>query len=167
MVQIRAAKLDDVPGIVAIHNVLIETTTYEWTDVPHTVAGRTDWFRQQEDQGFPVLVADDDGAVVGWCTFGWFRDARTRPGYRFTVEHTVHVAESHQGQGLGRILMEALTAVAVEQGRRVLVAAICGSNQPSIRFHEHLGFVETGRMPGVGEKWGQALDLVLLQQDLT
>ena len=167
MVQIRVATTDDVPGIVVIHNVLIETTTSEWTDVPHTVAARTEWVRQQQEQGFPVLVADDDGDVVGWCTFGWFRDARTRPGYRFTVEHTVQLAESHRGLGLGRRLMADLTEVAVEQGRRVMVAAICGSNESSIRFHEHLGFVETGRMNGVGEKWGRSLDLVLLQQDLT
>ena len=166
MVQIRPATLDDLPGIVTIHNALIETTTFEWTEVPHTVAARTTWFHQQQADGFPVLVADDGGEVVGWCTYGWFRDARVRPGYRFTVEHTVHVAASHQGQGLGRTLMDALIAVATEQGRRVMVAAVCGSNEPSIRFHEHLGFVETGRMPGVGEKWGRSLDLVFLQRDI-
>lgn len=167
MVQIRPATLDDLPAIVAIHNELIETTTYEWTEVPHTLASRTPWFHQQQADGFPVLVGEDAGELVGWCTFGWFRDARARPGYRFTVEHSVHVIASHKGQGIGRALMDALAVVAIEQGRRVMVAAICGSNEASIRFHEHLGFVETGRLPGVGEKWGRPLDLVLLQRSLT
>lgn len=165
--QIRPATLDDLPAIVDIHNALIETTTYEWTESPHTLAARTDWFHRQQEAGFPVLVAEEDGQVVGWATFGWFRDAIARPGYRFTVEHTVHVAGTHHGRGWGRRLVAALVDEARSQGRRVMVAAICGSNEPSIRFHEHLGFVETARMPGVGEKWGRPLDLVLLQLELT
>jgi L-amino acid N-acyltransferase YncA len=48
----------------------------------------------------------------------------------------------------------------------VLVAAIDASNGRSITFHAKMGFVEVARMPGVGEKWGQRLDLVLMQTDL-
>jgi phosphinothricin acetyltransferase len=47
-----------------------------------------------------------------------------------------------------------------------MVAAIDGSNVRSIDFHSRLGFGEVGRMPGVGEKWGHRLDLVLMQCEL-
>jgi phosphinothricin acetyltransferase len=47
-----------------------------------------------------------------------------------------------------------------------MVAAIDGSNARSIAFHRRVGFRAVGRMPGVGEKAGRRLDLVLMQRDL-
>jgi len=104
--------------------------------------------------------------VVGWAAYGDFRDSRRWPGYRFTVEHTVHVARSHWGCGVGRALVEALADRARRDGKRVMVAGIDGSNTDSITFHARLGFHEVARLPGVGEKWGRRLDLVLMQRDL-
>ena len=63
-----------------------------------------------------VLVAVDDGAVVGFAAYGSFRDDARWPGYRLTVEHTVHVAEGHWGRGVGRVLVEALCAHAGAAG---------------------------------------------------
>jgi phosphinothricin acetyltransferase len=48
----------------------------------------------------------------------------------------------------------------------VVVAAVDGSNEGSIRFHERLGFLQVGRLPGIGFKHDRWLDLVLLQRDL-
>ena len=59
--------------------------------------------------------------------------------------------------------MHALVERARREGKRVMVAAIDGENSGSIRFHERLGFFEVGRMPGIGEKFGRRLDLVLMQ----
>jgi phosphinothricin acetyltransferase len=82
------------------------------------------------------------------------------------VEHSIHVAESHWGRGIGRMLLTELEAHARAEGRRVMVAATDSSNVASIEFHKRLGYVEVARMPGVGDKWGQRLTLVLLQHDL-
>lgn len=51
-------------------------------------------------------------------------------------------------------------------GKHVMVGAVTGENEASIRFHERLGFVEVARMPQVGSKFGRWLDLVLLQKRL-
>lgn len=163
---IRDAGPADLPGLTAIQNALLDSTTYEWTEVPHTVAERATWLARQHDNGHPALVAVDGGQVVGWAAYGDFRDSRRWPGYRFTVEHTVHVARSHWGRGVGRELVEALTERARRDGKRVMVAGIDGSNTDSIAFHARLGFHEVARLPGVGEKWGRRLDLVLMQRDL-
>ena len=56
---------------------------------------------------------------------------------------------------------------AADAGKLVMVAAVDGSNEPSIAFHRKLGFVETARMPGLGVKHGRRLDLVMLQRDLS
>ena len=164
---VRPAVTSDLPAITDIANALIETATVEWTETLHTLANRQVWLEHHQEAGEPVLVAIDDEMVVGWAAYGDFRDSTRWPGYRFTVEHSVHVAESHSGRGVGRSLMSALIADAQASGKRVMVAAIDADNPGSIDFHARLGFVEVGRMPGVGDKWGQRLSLVLMQYDLT
>jgi L-amino acid N-acyltransferase len=162
--EIRPAEPTDLPSLAAIQNALIGSTTYEWTEAPYTVEDREAWLAAHRRDGDPVLVDGDD--VVGFAAYSDFRDTRRWPGYRFTVEHSVHVAASHQGAGVGRALMAALTDHARRAGKRVMVAAIDGSNTGSISFHARLGFVQVARMPGVGEKWGRRLDLVLMQLEL-
>jgi len=166
-VRIREAGVDDVEAITALTNALISTTTYEWREAPFSVEDRRAWLAAKAAAGMPVLVADDGGDVVGWAGYGDFRDTGRWPGYRFTVEHTVHVREDHRGRGVGRRLMEALLDRALADGKRVMVAAIDASNVDSVLFHARLGFAEVGRLPGVGEKFGHRLDLVLMQRDLT
>jgi len=100
---------------------------------------------------------------VGVAAFGWFRDVVKRPGYRFTVENTIHVREDRRGSGVGRDLMRALFDDARQRGKHTMVAAIDSANETSIRLHERLGFVEVARMPEIGAKFGRWLDLVLLQ----
>ena len=163
---IRAAISDDLPAITAIYNVLLETTTHEWTEQLHAVAERAEWLAEQNATGRPALVAVIGDEVVGWATYGDFRDSTRWPGYRFTVEHSIHVREDHWGQGVGRMLIDALIDRARREGKHVMVAGIDAANAGSIRFHERLGFVEVARMPEIGEKFGRRLDLVLMQRIL-
>ena len=165
---IRPATQHDVPALTQIQNALLDTTTYEWTETPHTVEERHAWLAAQAADGHPTLVAEDDdsGTVVGWAAYGDFRDSRKWPGYRFTVEHTVHVAEGHWGRGIGRALVNTLADHARHAGKRVMVAGIDASNVPSIDFHARLDFHEVARMPGIGDKWGRRLDLVLMQREI-
>ena len=60
----------------------------------------------------------------------------------------------------------ALEERALEHGKHVMVAGIAADNEASIRLHEQLGFVESGRMPEVGFKFGRWLDLVMMQKRL-
>jgi phosphinothricin acetyltransferase len=165
-VTIRAAVPEDVPAITEITNALIESTSYEWREEPHTIEDRIRWLEGHDARDEPVLVAVEGDRVVGWTAYGDFRDSTRWPGYRFTVEHTIHVAETHWGAGVGRARLSRLCELAAASGKRVIVAGIDGSNEDSIRFHARLGFTEVGRMPGVGDRAGRRLDLVLMQRDL-
>lgn len=161
---IRDATDDDMPAIRDIYNALIPTTTGAWTESLQTLRQRRAWFRRQRANGFPVLVADENGHVIGFSAYGSFRGAGKWMGYRFTVEHTVHVRESHWGTGVGKALMRELTDRARRADIHVMVGAIDSDNLASIRFHESLGFSIVARMPEVGFKFGRRLDLVLMQR---
>lgn len=161
-VMVRPASSADAAAIGSILNALLATTAIEWTDTPHTTDSILEWLDEHEI----VLVAEEKKEVVGVAAFGWFRDVVRRPGYRFTVENTVHVREDHWGSGVGRELMEALIGEARKSGKHTMVAAVDGSNETSIRFHERLGFIEVARMPQIGAKFSRWQDLVLLQLHL-
>ena len=165
-VVIRDAEEGDLPGILELVNALLLTTTTEWTEMPYTLQDRRAWLERHQEAAEPVLVADVNGEIAGFAAYGDFRDAKKWPGYRFVVEHTVHVHEKHWRSGIGRALIDALCERAAIAGKRVMVAAIDGENVGSIRFHERCGFVEVARMPNIGFKFGRWLTLVLLQRRL-
>jgi len=162
--QIRDATSDDLPALTALYNELITTTTITWSEQQQTVEERALWFEARKRRGFPVLVAVEVGSVLGSATFGDFRDSISRPGYRFTVEHSVNVFQSAWGRGVGRALMQQLLERAAARGVHVMVGGIDAPNTSSLRFHERLGFQEVARMPETGWKHGRWCDLVLVQR---
>lgn len=160
---VRPATEADLPGILAIYNDAVLNTTAIWNDTVVDLDNRRAWLELRRAQGFPVLVAVIDGSVAGYASFGDFRPFE---GYRRTVEHSVYVATARHRRGLGRTLVEALFPIAKDLGKAVMIGGIDASNAPSLAMHAKLGFRETGRLPGVGQKFGRTLDLVFMQKDL-
>lgn len=160
---IRPATEADLDAILAIYNDAVVKTTAIWNDRPVDLANRRAWFFARASQGYPILVAGEEGQVVGYGAFGDFRPFE---GYRFTVEHSVYVAEGVRRRGIASALLAALEERARGMGKHVMVGGIAADNDASLRLHERLGFVETGRMPEVGFKFGRWLDLVLMQKTL-
>ena len=161
MLQMRDAREEDLAGVLAIYNDVIATTTAIYRDDPATLEDRREWWQARAALGYPVLVAVEEGEVVGFASFG---DFRASPGYRYTVEHSVHVRAGRRGSGLGQALMQPLIARARALGKHVMMAGVDADNAGSIRFHERLGFERVGRLREVGFKFGRRLDLVFLQR---
>jgi len=159
--EIRDAAESDLPGLLAIYNDVIATSTAVYSYLPTTLEERTTWWRARVDMGYPVLAAVDDSGVLGFSTFG---DFRTWPGYRFTVEHSVHVRADTRGRGVGKELVKALFPRAAALGKHVMIAGVDAANEASIRFHERLGFEKSGHLREVGHKFDRWLDLVFLQR---
>ncbi len=160
---IRPATHADLAGILAIYNDVIATSTAVYADVPVTLASRVEWYEGRLKADYPVLVAAEGVEILGFSSFG---DFRAFPGYRFTVEHSVHVAAAARGKGLGGELIKALLPIAKALGKHVILGGIDADNAGSIRFHEQLGFVRVAHMPQVGFKFGRWLDLVFMQKIL-
>jgi phosphinothricin acetyltransferase len=104
--------------------------------------------------GLPYLVAEIDGEFAGYAYAGQFRP--------------VYVAERFQRRGVARLLMQELIAQSASAGIRQMIAVIAepSSSTASVGLHRSLGFDEVGVLRGVGEKFGRALDVLLMQRSL-
>jgi len=156
---VRDAVEGDLGGLLAIYNEVIENSTAVFSDQQVTLEDRAQWLAARQGDGFPVLVADDGGAVAGFGSLGPFR---TWPGYRFTVEHSVHVRADRRGEGIGTILLAALIERARALGMHTMIAGVEAENAASIRLHERLGFSVVATLPEVAWKFDRWLDLVFM-----
>ena len=131
----------------------VPPTTDEWrTKITDIIA-----------RGWPFLVAEEDGAVVGYAYATQFRD---RPAYAETCENSIYIAPSRSGRGLGSALMDMLLPAAANAGFRQMIAVVGGGEPASVALHQKFGFVVAGRMRNVGRKFGHLLDTVYLQRAL-
>jgi L-amino acid N-acyltransferase YncA len=160
MMQIRDAAETDIEQITAIYNEVLTNSTAIYNDRPATTEERVAWWKGRLNQGYPVLVAEDGNRIAGFATFG---DFRSWPGYRFTVEGTVHIRSDARGKGTGTNLLTTLTARAKELGKHTMIAGVDSENAASLRFLERFGFERAGHLREVGFKFGRFLDLVFLQ----
>ena len=160
---IRPAQEDDLPAIVAIYNDVMRTSFTIWREDPTSLAERREWLAETSTLGHPVLVATDSSGPLGFIAAEPFR---SWPGYAATWEHSVHVRQDVRSRGVGGRLLEAMEATLRARGAHIMVAGIDSENDGSLRFHARAGFLETGRMPEVGQMRGSWRDLILLQKTL-
>jgi len=150
----------DLPGIVAIYNEVIATSTAVFSEEPTTLERQREAFDRRREAAHPAIVAREDGVVVAFAAYGPFRPW---PGYRRTVEHSVYVSAPARRRGIGSRLVQELLERARSQGMHAVIAGIDADNEPSLRLHKQLGFEQVGRLPEVARKFDRWLDLTLLQ----
>jgi phosphinothricin acetyltransferase len=147
---VRPARQSDLPAILAIYNDAVLNETCIWIDTPVDLAERRAWWQARVAQGYPVLVAETTGEVVGYASFGNFRPFE---GYRFTVEHSVYIASEARRRGVGTLLLTRLIEEARTLRKHAMVGGIGADNAAS-------------RMPELGFKFGRWQDLVFVQKIL-
>jgi L-amino acid N-acyltransferase YncA len=160
-VIIRSATVADLPDILDIYNDAILNTTAVYDYAPHTLDMREAWFVAKCQAGFPVLVAELQGAVAGFGALGHFR---AWEAYRYTAENSLYVAPQYRGQGIGKQLLAQLLQAATEMQLHAIVAGIDADNVASLKLHEQFGFREVAHFPQVGYKFDRWLDLKFMQR---
>lgn len=165
MLSIRPFEFRDISAITAIYReaVLHGTGSYELS--PPDQAEMAKRFADFERQGFPLLVAEENGEVLGYAYASYFR---TRPAYHWLAEDSIYVAPQAKGKGVGKLLLRSLIDRLTAMGFRQLLAVIGDgeNNRASVGLHESLGFHHCGRIQGSGFKHGRWLDTVLMQLPL-
>lgn len=159
--MIRPVKPSDAEAVLEIWNPVIRDTVSTFNSQEKTHSELLAYFEKKERAGEPFFVAVEGDDVLGFATYGPFRGG---VGYRHTFEHTVMVAPSGVGRGVGRALLKAVEFHVQERGAHSLMAGVSGENEQGIRFHKALGYQEVARVPEVGRKFDRWFDLVLLQK---
>lgn len=158
--SIRAATLADLAAIDDIYHHYVRTSVCTLQLTEGTRAEREAWFHEHERAGLPVRVLEDErGRVLGWSSLSRFSP---REGYRITGEDSVYLHPDATGAGRGRRLLEDLLDQARALPIHSVVARIVATQPASLRLHERMGFIEVGRLPEVGHKFGVYVDVVLM-----
>jgi len=160
MVEIRKAHRKDIEAMAEIYNEAVLHTTATFDTAPRSVAAQASWFEEHGDR-YPVLVAEEGGAVVGWASLSRWSE---RCAYTETVESSLYVREGFQGRGIGKALLPAVLDKGSEAGFHTVLAQITEDNEKSIHLHEALGFAVVGVMQEVGRKFGKLLNVALMQK---
>lgn len=161
---VRPAAPQDLPAIQSIysHHVMHGLASFE--EVPPALEEMRRRFEDITKQGFPYLVAEERGEILG---YGYCSLYRTRSAYRHTLEDSIYVKQGQQGKGVGRAVLAELIARCTALNYRQMIAVIGDSaNAGSIKLHASLGFVRAGLLRSTGYKFGRWVDSVYMQLPL-
>ncbi|RCV49160.1 GNAT family N-acetyltransferase [Marinitenerispora sediminis] len=160
-VRVRAVRTEDLAAVAGIYRHYVLHTRVTFDEVPPTPR---DWQERAADltrRGLPFLVAELDGAVVGYA---YAAPWKPKPAYRHTVENSVYLAPDRTGRGLGGRLLAELLEECARCGVHQVVAVIADSGtESSAALHLRHGFTEVGRLRRVGRKHGRWIDTRLFQ----
>ena len=160
---IRPYSPADIPAVTRIYGHYVRDTviTFE-TEMPDEAEMATR-FATIAGKGHPLLIAERDGAVIGYAYASTYRP---REAYRFTCEDSIYLAPDAVGQGLGGKLLARLIEDSAKAGLKQMLAVITAERANSIRLHEKHGFRFIGRYEALGYKFDRWLDIVHLQRAL-
>ena len=166
-VLIREATADDAQRLLEIYAYYVESTaiTFEY-DVPSVeeFRGRIERIKTR----YPYLVIEKNGIIKGYAYAGVFKD---RAAYDRSCEMTIYLERGSSGEGLGRMLYEALEEALRKQGILNLYACIGYPDVPdeyldynSAQFHEHLGYRTVGTFHQCGCKFGRWYSMIWMEK---
>ncbi len=160
--RIRRAIADDLERIFEIYNHEVTGGVNTFDTEPRRLGVDDGWLLDRPER-YPVLVGELDGEVVGWSSLSQWSP---RGAYARTAEVSVYVDRKHRGKGYGRALLGAVVELAPSTGAGTLLARIVEANPISMGVHRSLGFEPIGTQRRAGEKFGQILDVALMDLQL-
>ena len=110
------------------------------------------------------VVALRDGEVVGSAALS---PVSERCVYAGVAENSVYVADSAQGRGVGKALLDELIARAERNGIWTIQTGIFPENEASLALHERCGFRVVGTRERLGQHGGVWRDVVLMERRST
>lgn len=155
---VRAMRDDDADQVLAIYQAGLDGGDASF----ETVAPTWEAFAAAKLPGHGHVAVDPaSGEVAGWVAAS---AVSSRCVYAGVVENSLYVAPSHQGRGLGTLLLNALIASTEAAGIWTIQAGIFPENTASLRLHEKTGFRRLGVRERVGRHHDRWRDVVLLER---
>lgn len=159
-IEVRAAVVADAASVADIYAAHVRDGTASFDTVPRSIEDTVAKISECVERGWPFIVAEQDGSVVGYAYATQFRD---RAAYTYSCENSIYVKADLRGQGVGRLLLAELLVGSEQAGFRQMIAVIGGGEPASVGLHSSLGFEHAGRMRSVGRKFGKWLDTFYMQ----
>jgi phosphinothricin acetyltransferase len=153
----------DIPAVTRIYGHYVRDTVITFETEEPSDAEMANRFATIAGKGHPLLIAEQDGAVIGYAYASTYRP---REAYRFTCEDSIYLSPDAVGKGLGGLLLGRLIEDSRKAGLKQMLAVITAERANSIRLHEKHGFRFIGRYEALGYKFDRWLDIVHMQRAL-
>lgn len=148
---IRVARPADASAMLDIYRPFVENTSITFETVTPTEQEFSARIKHYLES-YPWLVAEINGEIAGYAYASRHRE---RVAYQWSVEVSVYISESFKRSGTARKLYEELFSLLTKQGFRNAYAVINLPNEPSVAFHESMGFIWFATYEQVGYKLGK------------
>ena len=159
MITIRPAIDKDQPAIMEIYNEAVEHTTATFDTEKRSLERQLEWLHNHKNN-HPVIAGEENGIIKGWASLSPWSE---RKAYDGTVEVSVYVHRDHRGKGIGKKLLEIITHEGKRVNNHTILSRISAGNKSSIHIHEVLGYTHIGIMKEVGMKFGNYIDVHMMQ----
>lgn len=146
---IRDVHPRDAGPILEIYRPIVASTAISLESDPPTVAEMTRRIQQAEPR-WPWLVMQGPGRLFGFAHASQFQSC---DAFRYSAQTQVYVHPDDHGEGVGRMLMEALLQRLRGAGHHMAIASITLPNPAGIALHEALGFEQVGIFREVARKF--------------
>ena len=156
---LRPARPADAEAMASIYNEGIGERVATFQSEPQSATDLTPLIDRSATH--PVLVAECEGAVVGWAAVKPYSDF---PPYRPVAECMLYVTRSQRRRGIARMLLNGLSDAAERAGFTKLVGKIFTGNVPSIALVRECGFSEVGVHRRHGRLDGRWLDVLMVER---
>ena len=153
--QIRNVNINDATAIAEIYNYYIKNTPQTFETEPLS-ADEMQRRIAQIIQNYPYLVAEQNGEILGYAYATQFR---FRQAYAYSAEVSIYVRNDAKQKGIGTQLYMRLFDELAKTDIHAIIAGISLPNDPSVRFHERLGFKKVAHFEEVGYKLGRWIDV--------
>ena len=148
-IKIRAAQKTDWPKIIEIYNQAVLESGKTADTEPQSVEGRKEWLDQHLNPKYPILLAEIDSQIVGWCSLSPHR--KGRKALEITAEISYYIDKENRSVGVGKTLIQSAINYAKSNSIKNVFAILLDVNVQSIKILEHFGFEKWGHLPDVAQ----------------
>ena len=157
--KIRYAEIKDASEIAEIYNDAILNSTATCDTEIKTAENRLEWLNVHSKK-YPVLVCEINSKVIGYASMSKWSE---RYAYEDTAEISIYIHKEFRDNGIGKILFQKVIEAGKLGGLHCILSRITHGNEKSIHLHKKFGFTYVGVMKEVAFKFGNRIDVHIMQ----
>lgn len=144
---VRRAGPGDIDRIDEIYNQAVLEKFLVGDVTPWSKEKRLAWYKDHDNDDYPLYVADVDGRAVGFVYITAYRPGRM--ALKQTVEISFYIDRDYRGKGIGKILIDHTEAECIKKGIKTMFAIIMDCNKICIKLVEKCGYEKWGHLPKI------------------